>query len=88
MPVRRTPPWRGRLSSGRSHKRAAVADGLSKGHGVVIKRLPDGEGGTPLVRNALRISHHAFNSEAQLDGFAKALTAVLDGVCGTAASAA
>lgn len=59
----------------------AVAHALADQHAVVVKLLPDGEGGTPLVANALRISHHAFNDEAQMRGFAKALGSVLDGLC-------
>ena len=56
---------------------SAVAHALSTEHAIVVKTLPDGEGGTPLVRNALRISHHAFNSEVQMESFAWALSLVL-----------
>ena len=59
----------------------AVADALSSEHAIVVKTLPDGEGGTPLVRNALRVSHHAFNSIAQMEGFARALRLVLGEKC-------
>ena len=60
---------------------AAAAQVLGSDFGVVVKVLPDGEGGTPLVKNALRVSHHAFNSEAQMRYFATSLTDVLDRLC-------
>jgi len=60
---------------------AAVYQQLAEEYAIVVKLLPDGEGGTPLVKNALRISHHAFNSEAQINGFASALSVVLDAQC-------
>lgn len=69
------------FSIGCSSTNAAVAHALAEDHAVVVKLLPDGEGGTPLVKNALRISHHAFNSEQQMHGFARALSSVLDRLC-------
>ena len=58
--------------------------GLSHGSeraGIVVKTLPDNEGGTPLVSNALRVSHHVFNDEDELARFVAELTAALDDVC-------
>ena len=49
--------------------------------GIVVKALPDNEGGTPLVSNALRVSHHVFNDEDELARFVAELTAALDDVC-------
>ena len=58
-----------------------VAHALGSEHAIVVKTLPDGEGGTPLVRNALRVSHHAFNSIGQMERFALALRDVLGEKC-------
>ncbi|KAH8064573.1 cysteine desulfurase [Aureococcus anophagefferens] len=55
----------------------AVADGLAA-RGIVVKLLPDGEGGTPLVANALRVSHHVFNAAADMERFAASLAAEVD----------
>ena len=43
--------------------------------------LPDGEGGTPLVANALRVSHHVFNAAADMERFAASLAAEVDALC-------
>ena len=58
----------------------AVADGLAA-RGIVVKLLPDGEGGTPLVANALRVSHHVFNAAADMERFAASLAAEVDALC-------
>ncbi|KAH8067765.1 cysteine desulfurase [Aureococcus anophagefferens] len=58
----------------------AVADGLAA-RGIVVKLLPDGEGGTPLVANALRVSHHVFNAAADMERFAASLAAEVDARC-------
>ena len=58
-----------------------VAAALKARAGIVVKALPDNEGGTPLVSNALRVSHHVFNDEDELARFVAELTAALDDVC-------
>ncbi|KAH8087710.1 cysteine desulfurase [Aureococcus anophagefferens] len=58
----------------------AVAGGLAA-RGIVVKLLPDGEGGTPLVANALRVSHHVFNAAADMERFAASLAAEVDARC-------
>ena len=58
-----------------------VAAALKERAGIVVKTLPDNEGGTPLVSNALRVSHHVFNDEDELARFVAELTAALDDVC-------
>jgi hypothetical protein len=56
---------------------AAVAT-LAADFGVVVKLLPDHEGGTPLVVNAIRISHHLFNDESDVAKLVAGLNAVLN----------
>ena len=58
-----------------------VAAALKQRAGIVVKSLPNNEGGTPLVSNALRVSHHVFNDEDELARFVAELTAALDDVC-------
>jgi hypothetical protein len=53
----------------------AVEARLASAHGMVVKLLPDGEGGTPLVKNALRISHYVFSTRLQHGGGHGALRA-------------
>ncbi|KAH8053009.1 cysteine desulfurase [Aureococcus anophagefferens] len=45
------------------------------------RQAPDGEGGTPLVANALRVSHHVFNAAADMERFAASLAAEVDARC-------
>jgi len=54
-----------------------AVDALAGRFGVVVKLLPDHEGGTPLVENAIRISHHVLNDESDVDKLIGGLTALL-----------
>lgn len=45
--------------------------------GVVVKLLPDHEGGNPFVENAIRISHHIFNDDRDVEKLLAGLTALL-----------
>ena len=53
-----------------------VQAALRTEYGIVVKLLPDGEGGTKLVNNAIRISHHIFNTAAEYQALASALRAL------------
>ena len=55
-----------------------VVDRLLTDFGVVVKLLPDHEGGTPLVENAIRVSHHAFNDATDVQKFVDGLTYLLE----------
>ena len=59
----------------------AVQDVISRlrdGRGrLVVKRLPDCEGGTKLVKNALRVSYHMYNSVDDVQRFLSLLEAAL-----------
>lgn len=50
---------------------------LKTEYGVVVKLLPDHEGGNPFVVNAIRMSHHIFNSVADVDKLLRGLTDLL-----------
>lgn len=45
---------------------------------MVIKQVHDGEGGSPLIQNCLRLSHHIYTDESDVDTFLHALEVILD----------
>ena len=52
---------------------------LHEEYGLVIKQVHDGEGGSPLIENCLRLSLHGlFTSEEDIDKFLSALEVILD----------
>lgn len=53
-----------------------VQSTLRSEFGIVVKLLPDGEGGTKLVHNAIRVSHHIFNTAADYAALATGLRAL------------
>ena len=55
-----------------------VQAALREEFGIVVKLLPDGEGGTELVNNALRVSHHVFNTAADYQALANALRTLFE----------
>ena len=57
-------------------KSGEVSNAL-KAQGFEVKHLPDHEGGTPLVDNAIRFTTHVYNSEADCDKLLAALRAAL-----------
>ena len=58
---------------------------LREDFGIVVKLLPDGEGGTKLVNNAIRVSHHIFNTAADYQALANGLRALFSRGTATAA---
>jgi selenocysteine lyase/cysteine desulfurase len=54
-----------------------AVDQLYAQFGVVVKLLPDYEGGNPFVVNAIRVSLHLFNDETDVARFIEGLTALL-----------
>jgi selenocysteine lyase/cysteine desulfurase len=54
-----------------------VMDRLWHEYEVVVKLLPDHEGGTPIVVNAIRVSHHIFNNDADVDKLVHGLSCLL-----------
>ena len=51
---------------------------LHEEYDMVIKQVHDGEGGSPLIQNCLRLSHHIYTNESDVDKFLKALEVILD----------
>ena len=60
-----------------THPVPKVLHTLRKDYGMVVKHLPDHEGGTPLVYNGLRVSTHVYNSKADVQRLMSALRASL-----------
>lgn len=50
---------------------------LKSQYGVVVKLLPDYEGGNPFNVNAIRMSHHIFNCQTDVDKLLTGLTELL-----------
>lgn len=51
---------------------------LHEEYNIVIKQVHDGEGGSPLIQNCLRLSHHIYTDESDVDTFLHALEVILD----------
>jgi selenocysteine lyase/cysteine desulfurase len=60
-----------------------AVDRLFSEYGVVVKLLPDNEGGNPFVVNAIRVSHHFFNDNVDILKFVNGLSALLGNVTKT-----
>ena len=50
---------------------------LQSEYGVVVKLLPDYEGGNTFQMNSIRVSHHILNTEEDADKFIRGLAALL-----------
>jgi isopenicillin-N epimerase len=51
---------------------------LHEEYDMVVKELHDMEGGSPLIQNCLRLSHHIYTDESDVDTFLNALEVILD----------